>query len=288
MVTDDGGASGVHSPGRPDQARGWGVPVPGRRSPRSGTSPSASTGSDRRADGGLRLGQEHAPGGLAGILPAGSRGRLTVEAPAVRPAPAGAGRAGPRVEHRDGAVGDDLAFPLENLAVTPSDLAAGGAARRRSGSKPASLGTRRSSAAASSSSWRSPRPAGDPALLLLDEPTANLDEGAVAAVVRAVLAERERTGCTVVVIEHRVRPGSPAPTWCWSPTRERHSVGVDRCAATSLPIPGWPARVWTHPVPRRPAGAGAGGGRAGGRGTTPPRPAGADRSHESGRARSWR
>ena len=44
----------------------------------------------------------------------------------------------------------------------------------------------------------------DPHLLLLDEPTANLDPASAAAVLAAVESVRTRLGCTVVVVEHRV------------------------------------------------------------------------------------
>ena len=58
-----------------------------------------------------------------------------------------------------------------------------------------------------------------PGLLILDEPTANLDPSGVAEVRAAVEAVVERTGATMVVVEHRVDVW--APSWTassWWPT----------------------------------------------------------------------
>ena len=48
-----------------------------------------------------------------------------------------------------------------------------------------------------------------PGMLLLDEPTAMLDEATARRVRAAVLAVAETTGCTLVVVEHRMAPWLP-------------------------------------------------------------------------------
>ncbi len=105
-------------------------------------------------------------------------------------------------------VGDDVAFPLTNAAV-PADqiwprvgaalaeVGLGAALERGTGQL--SGGQQQLLAVAGAA-------VADPGLLLLDEPTANLDPGAAAAVLVAVARLRAARGCTVLVVEHRVEP----------------------------------------------------------------------------------
>ncbi|MGB7982770.1 MAG: ABC transporter ATP-binding protein, partial [Candidatus Nanopelagicales bacterium] len=105
-------------------------------------------------------------------------------------------------------VGDDVAFPLENVAL-PADRIwpRVGAALAEVGLE---VGWDRSTAQLSGGQQQLLAVAGagvaGPDLLLLDEPTANLDPSAAAAVRDAVVAVRATAGTTVLVIEHRVEP----------------------------------------------------------------------------------
>ena len=105
-------------------------------------------------------------------------------------------------------VGDDLAFPLENCAVPRDEIWARVAAARELAGLTPPLDRSTTSLSGGQLQLLAVAAASiaDPHLLLLDEPTANLDEQAATQVVAAVEAERARTGCTVVVIEHRVAP----------------------------------------------------------------------------------
>ncbi len=142
---------------------------------------------------------------LAGTLPEGTgAGRLVLDgAPGV-----GLVQQEPESNIVMERVGDDLALPLENRAVAPGaiwprvrasladvglDVALEAPTGRLSGGQQQLLAIAAATIA-------------EPGLLLLDEPTANLDPAAAAAVLRAVEEVRERTGCTVVVVEHRVEP----------------------------------------------------------------------------------
>ncbi len=103
-------------------------------------------------------------------------------------------------------VGDDVAFPLENAAVLPAQIwpdvlgaldAVGLDVPRDRDTSRLSGGEQQLLAVAAAT-------VAGPHLLLLDEPTANLDPAAAAAVLVAVEAVRMTHGCTVVVVEHRV------------------------------------------------------------------------------------
>ena len=112
-------------------------------------------------------------------------------------------------------VGDDIAFGCENLGVPPGEIGArvreamdavGLAVSRDRATKALSGGQKQRLALAGVLAMR-------PGLLLLDEPTANLDPDGVAEVRASVQRAVEATGATLVVIEHRT------PVWADLMTR---------------------------------------------------------------------
>ncbi|GAA1754003.1 ABC transporter ATP-binding protein [Agromyces humatus] len=200
------------------EARGWGWRHGGRSVP-------AVSGLDLRVDPGERVlllgasgaGKSTLLHGLAGVLGGDdegeSLGELTVDG---RPASAARGRSGLVLQDPDSQIvmarlGDDVAFGLENLGV-PTDEIWGrvGAALEAVGLR---LPLDHSTSALSGGQRQRLALAGvlamRPGLILLDEPTANLDPEGVHEVRDAVARVADDTGATLVVIEHRVSVWMP-------------------------------------------------------------------------------
>lgn len=194
-------------------ARGWGWRHAGRRA-------WAVDGLDLVIEPGERVlllgasgsGKSTLLAALAGVLggeeEGEERGSLRVDGD--RPA-AQRGRVGLVLQDPDSQqvlakVGDDVAFGLENLGVPPEQLWP----RVREALDAVGLGVPldRQSAELSGGQKQRLALAGvlamHPGLLLLDEPTANLDPGGVAEVHAAVEHAVLASGTTLVVVEHRV------------------------------------------------------------------------------------
>ena len=191
-------------------ARGWGFGYPGRvDAALAGVSFTVQPGELVVLMGASGSGKSTLLAAMAGTLPEGGEsGVLHVEAD---------GPGGPRArvglvqQEPEGnivmqRVGDDVAFPLENLAVPPDQIwrrvdesltGVGLSVDRSRDTAHLSGGQQQLLAVAAAH-------VGRPDLLLLDEPTANLDPSAAAAVLAAVDQARATHGGTVVVVEHRV------------------------------------------------------------------------------------
>ncbi|WP_308799592.1 ABC transporter ATP-binding protein [Agromyces silvae] len=153
--------------------------------------------------------------GLAGVLGGDDEGEATgrllvdgVDASAAR------GRTGLVLQDPDAQLvmarlGDDVAFGLENLGVPREEIAP--RVREALAAVGLDLAVDRSTAALSGGQRQRLALAGviamRPGVLLLDEPTANLDPDGVTEVRDAVARVAERTGATLIVVEHRV------PVW---------------------------------------------------------------------------
>lgn len=200
------------------EARNWTYRYPGRASPAlADVSLDLGAGELVVLMGASGSGKSTLLGALAGTLPEGERtGSLQVQTGDPGSAP-GAGPGGVPIglvqQEPEGnvvmeLVGDDVAFPLESAAVPVGEIwprvvdaleAVGLEVPLDRSTAQLSGGQAQLLAVAAAAVAR-------PALLLLDEPTANLDPTAAADVLSAVLAVRAATGCTVVVVEHRVEP----------------------------------------------------------------------------------
>ncbi|MEV1129377.1 ABC transporter ATP-binding protein [Agromyces sp. NPDC049794] len=215
----------------------------------------------------------HALAGVVGDDDEGEqRGQLLLDG-----APAGAarGRAGLVLQDPDSQVilarvGDDVAFGCENLGVPRDEI------WRRVGESldavgldlplghPTSMlsgGQKQRLSLAGALAMR-------PGLLLLDEPTANLDPAGVGEVRNAVARVLERTGATFVVVEHRVDVwvdlvdrvvvlGGDGSVLADGPPEEVLERQRETLLAAGVWVPGVPLPIET--VEDRDAGVGAGG-----------------------------
>lgn len=195
------------------QATGWGWQHSGRRN-------LAVQGLDLVVEPGERVlllgpsgaGKSTLLHALAGVLgadeDASENGELLIDG---RPVTESRGRAGLMQQDPDAQVvlsriGDDVAFGAENLAVPREEI------WRRVPEALESVGLNlpleHSSSALSGGQKQRLGLAGilamRPGLLLLDEPTANLDPAGVVEVRDAVRRTLDETGATLVVVEHRV------------------------------------------------------------------------------------
>jgi len=195
------------------EARGWGWRHAGRRRwAVSALDLTVAPGERVLLLGASGAGKSTLLRGLAGVLgdaeDGEAAGTLTVDG--VDPA-AARGRAGLVLQDPDAQVvlarvGDDIAFGCENLGVPPDEIwrrvdaarDAVGLRVPREHPTTALSGGQKQRLALAGALAMSPR------LLLLDEPTANLDPAGAAQVRDAVLAAVAATGATLVVVEHRV------------------------------------------------------------------------------------
>ncbi|MET4099880.1 energy-coupling factor transporter ATP-binding protein EcfA2 [Agrococcus sp. UYP10] len=205
------------------RARGWGWRHASRSAP-------AVAGLDLDVEPGERVlllgpsgaGKSTLLAALAGVLggedEGDETGELSVDGvhPSVRRGVHGRGTAGlvlqdPQANTIMSRVGDDVAFGCENLAVPRDEI------WRRVGAALDAVGLDvqldRSTAALSGGQRQRLALAGviamRPGLILLDEPTANLDPAGVAEVRDAVARVTAETGATLVVVEHRVETWLP-------------------------------------------------------------------------------
>jgi energy-coupling factor transport system ATP-binding protein len=190
-------------------AQGWGFRYPGRSSlALSDVSFTIEPGELVVLMGASGSGKSTLLAALAGTLPEGGHlGQLHVLGSAEGEAP----RVGLVQQEPEGnivmeRVGDDVAFPLESAAVPAPDIwpRVAGALAPVGLTVPLDRSTARLSGGQQQLLAVAAASVADPHLLLLDEPTANLDPAAAAGVLAAVEAVRARRGCTVVVVEHRV------------------------------------------------------------------------------------
>jgi energy-coupling factor transport system ATP-binding protein len=214
---------------------------------------------------------------LAGVLGGDdegeSRGELTIDG---QPAARAAGRAGLVLQDPDSQailarVGDDVAFGAENLGITRDEIWA--RVQESLDAVGLDVPLDRSTSALSGGQKQRLALAGvlamRPGLILLDEPTANLDPDGVREVRDAVARVAERTGATLIVVEHRIdvwlplvhrvivlgaddaeggvrgRPGGTGVLADGSPDRVLGALGTT-LAAGGVWVPGIPPR---HPAP---------------------------------------
>ena len=159
--------------------------------------------------------------GLAGLLDSGEDGdeigRLLVDGapPAARRCRIGMVLQNPDSQVILSRVGDDVAFGMENFNVEREAIWP--RVRRALAAVGLELPLMRDTAELSGGQQQRLALAGvlamNPGLLLLDEPTANLDPAGVLEVRDAVAAAAEQTGATLIVIEHR--------TAVWLPVVDR-------------------------------------------------------------------
>ena len=218
-------------------ARGWGWRHAGRKNAAlSGVDLDIAPGERVLVLGPSGSGKSTLMGGLAGLLGGAEEGEATGTLTVDGVAPAQArGRVGllmqdPEAQVVLARVGDDVAFGMENLGVpreaiwprVEESLSAVGLDVPLDHSTTELSGGQKQRLALASIL------AMGPGLLLLDEPTANLDPSGVAEVRAAVEAVVERTGATMVVVEHRVD--------VWAPLVDRVIVVADGRIAADGPL----------------------------------------------------
>ncbi|MEZ7633354.1 ATP-binding cassette domain-containing protein [Pauljensenia sp. 27098_8_83] len=218
-------------------ARDWGWRHAGRKNAAlSGVDLDIAPGERVLVLGPSGSGKSTLMGGLAGLLGGAEEGEATGTLTVDGVAPAAArGRVGllmqdPEAQVVLARVGDDVAFGMENLGVpreeiwprVENSLAAVGLSVPLDHSTTELSGGQKQRLALASIL------AMGPGLLLLDEPTANLDPNGVAEVRGAVEAVVERTGATVVVVEHRVD--------VWASLVDRVIVVADGAIAADGPL----------------------------------------------------
>ena len=218
-------------------ARGWGWRHAGRKNAAlSGVDLDIAPGERVLVLGPSGSGKSTLMGGLAGLLGGAEEGEATGTLTVDGVAPAQArGRVGllmqdPEAQVVLARVGDDVAFGMENLGVAREEIwprvensleAVGLSVPLDHSTTELSGGQKQRLALASILAM-------GPGLLLLDEPTANLDPSGVAEVRVAVEAVVERTGATVVVVEHRVD--------VWASLVDRVIVVADGAIAADGPL----------------------------------------------------
>ncbi len=219
------------------RARGWGWRHAGRKDAAlSGVDLDIAPGERVLVLGPSGSGKSTLMGGLAGLLGGAEEGEATGTLTVDGVAPAQArGRVGllmqdPEAQVVLARVGDDVAFGMENLGVPREEIwprveeslgAVGLDAPLDHSTTELSGGQKQRLALASILAM-------GPGLLLLDEPTANLDPSGIAEVRAAVEAVVERTGATMVVVEHRVD--------VWAPLVDRVIVVADGRIAADGPL----------------------------------------------------
>ena len=219
------------------RARGWGWRHAGRKNAAlSGVDLDIAPGERVLVLGPSGSGKSTLMGGLAGLLGGAEEGEATGTLTVDGVAPTEArGRVGllmqdPEAQVVLARVGDDVAFGMENLGVPREEIwprveeslsAVGLDVPLDHSTTELSGGQKQRLALASILAM-------GPGLLLLDEPTANLDPSGVAEVRAAVEAVVERTGATMVVVEHRVD--------VWAPLVDRVIVVADGRIAADGPL----------------------------------------------------
>ena len=218
-------------------ARGWGWRHAGRKNAAlSGVDLDIAPGERVLVLGPSGSGKSTLMGGLAGLLGGAEEGEATGTLTVDGVAPAQArGRVGllmqdPEAQVVLARVGDDVAFGMENMGVAREEIwprveksleAVGLSVPLDHSTTELSGGQKQRLALASILAM-------GPGLLLLDEPTANLDPSGVAEVRAAVETVVERTGATVVVVEHRVD--------VWASLVDRVIVVADGAIAADGPL----------------------------------------------------
>ena len=237
VSSPDGQVPAGEGAGARVHARGWGWRHAGRKNAAlSGVDLDIAPGERVLVLGPSGSGKSTLMGGLAGLLGGAEEGEATGTLTVDGVAPADArGRVGllmqdPEAQVVLARVGDDVAFGMENLGVPREEIwprveeslgAVGLDAPLDHSTTELSGGQKQRLALASILAM-------GPGLLLLDEPTANLDPSGIAEVRAAVEAVVERTGATMVVVEHRVD--------VWAPLVDRVIVVADGRIAADGPL----------------------------------------------------